>query len=118
MSAVSYAQSKRVQELSSVVFGQKHRLAVMVAIARSDGLVNPSDLAAELNFRAQSAIQAPLKDLQSAGLISRQDGMGRVYYRRNPHALWSAALELLEQALADHVPADSEFSTGGEPDRY
>ncbi|WP_374214052.1 MULTISPECIES: ArsR/SmtB family transcription factor [Mycolicibacterium] len=96
----SYAQSERVQELSRVVFGQKHRLAVMAAIAQSDGLVNPSDLAVELGFNAQSAIQQPLKDLTAAGLITRQDGMGRVYYRRNPHTLWDAAIELLGQALA------------------
>lgn len=107
MSSVSYAQSSRVQELSRVVFGQKHRLAVMAAIAQSDGLVNPSDLAAELGFNAQSAIQQPLKDLTTAGLITRQDGMGRVYYRRNPHTLWSAATELLAQALAEDINADT-----------
>ncbi|WP_425437091.1 ArsR/SmtB family transcription factor [Mycobacterium aquaticum] len=99
----SYAQSERVQELSRVVFGQKHRLAVMAAIAQSDGLVNPSDLAMELGFAAQSAIQQPLKDLTTAGLITRQDGMGRVYYRRNPHTIWDAAIELLGQALAVDV---------------
>ena len=59
MSGVSYAQSSGVQKLSSVVFGQKHRLATMAAIAQGDGLVNPSDLAAELNFPAQSALQTP-----------------------------------------------------------
>lgn len=104
MSTVSsYAQSERVQELSRVVFGQKHRLAVMAAIAQSDGLVNPSDLAMELGFAAQSAIQQPLKDLTAAGLITRQDGLGRVYYRRNQHTIWEAATELLGQAI-DIVP--------------
>ncbi|HEX7826879.1 MAG TPA: ArsR family transcriptional regulator [Mycobacterium sp.] len=103
MSGVSYGRSERVQELSRVVFGQKHRLAVMAAIAQSDGLVNPSDLVAEIGFHAQSSIQQPLKDLTTAGLITRQDGMGRVYYRRNPHALWAAAVDLLSQALADEI---------------
>lgn len=103
MSGVSYAQSTRVQELSTIVFGQKHRLAVMAAIAQSDGLVNPSDLAEELGFRAQSALQKPLQDLIAAGLITRQDGVGRVYYRRNPHSLWDATLELVAQALAADV---------------
>lgn len=108
MSGVSsYAQSERVQELSRVVFGQKHRLAVMAAIAQSDGLVNPSDLAMQLGFAAQSAVQQPLKDLTAAGLITRQDGMGRVYYRRNPHALWDAAIELLGQALAVDVSSET-----------
>ncbi|MFV8176506.1 MULTISPECIES: ArsR/SmtB family transcription factor [unclassified Mycobacterium] len=103
----SYAQSERVQELSRVVFGQKHRLAVMAAIAQSDGLVNPSDLAMQLGFAAQSAVQQPLKDLTAAGLITRQDGMGRVYYRRNPHTLWDAAIELLGQALAVDVSSET-----------
>jgi len=115
MSGVSYAQSARVQELSAIVFGQKHRLAVMVAIAQSDGLVNPSDLAAELGFRAQSALQGPLKDLLAAGLITRVDGPGRVYYQRNPHSLWPAAIELLQQALgenADSPHAGAAADTG------
>ncbi|SBS76631.1 putative transcriptional regulator [uncultured Mycobacterium sp.] len=103
---MSYAQSARVQELSSVVFGQKHRLAVMAAIAQSDGLVNPTDLAADLGFRAQSAIQQPLKDLTTAGLITREDGMGRVYYRRNQHPIWEAVMELLAQALTHDVALD------------
>lgn len=90
-----------------MVFGQKHRLAVMAAIAQSDGLVNPSDLALELGFAAQSAVQQPLKDLTAAGLITRQDGMGRVYYRRNPHTLWDAAIELLGQALAVDIGSET-----------
>ena len=106
MSSVSYAQSARVQKLSSTVFGQKHRLATMAAIAQGDGLVNPTDLAAQLGFSAQSAVQAPIRDLTEAGLITRQDGMGRVYYRRNPHPIWDAVLELLSQALVAEVVAD------------
>jgi DNA-binding transcriptional ArsR family regulator len=106
MSSVSYAQSKRVQELSATVFGQKHRLAVMAAIAQSDGLVNPTELAAELGFRSQSSLQTPLQDLTNAGLLTRQDGIGRVYYRRNQHKIWAAALELLTQALAGEITAE------------
>lgn len=107
MPGVSYAHSSRVQALSTVVFGQKHRLATMAAIAQGDGLVNPTDLALELGFPAQSAVQKPIRDLAEAGLITRQDGMGRVYYRRNPHSIWDAALELLRQALGADVAADS-----------
>jgi predicted transcriptional regulator len=92
------------------VFGQKHRLATMAAIAQGDGLVNPTDLAAELGFPAQSAVQKPLKDLTDARLITRQDGMGRVYYRRNPHAMWEAVLELLAQALTDEMSGADHIS--------
>jgi DNA-binding HxlR family transcriptional regulator len=97
---VSFAQSEVVQDLSKVVFGQKHRLAVMVAIARGDGIVNPGELAIELNFPAQSALQSPLRDLQQAGLITRvPQTAGKTYYRRKDSAAWAWALELLEQAL-------------------
>ncbi|WP_268968842.1 hypothetical protein [Mycolicibacterium austroafricanum] len=42
MSGISpYAQSEKVRQLSGVVFDQKHRFALMAAIARSDDLVNP-----------------------------------------------------------------------------
>jgi predicted transcriptional regulator len=77
----------------------------MAAIAQSDGVVNPTDLADELGFKAQSAIQQPLQDLTTAGLINREDGMGRVYYRRNPHSLLAASIELLGQALAEDITA-------------
>lgn len=85
------------------MFGQKHRLAVMAAIAQSDGLVNPTDLAAELELRAQSALQVPLQSLVDAGLLTREDGLGRVFYRRNPHSIWAASLDLLGQALAHDI---------------
>lgn len=100
---MSYAQSESVQKLSKTVFGQKHRLAVMAAIAQSDGLINPTELQMELGFSAQSFLQSTVADLVSIGLLSRQHGDGRVYYRRNPHALWDAALDLLAQALAHDV---------------
>nr|VTP04713.1 MarR family protein [Mycobacterium riyadhense] len=101
MSNVSYARSAKVQELSETVFGQRHRLALMAAIAHSeDGIVNPSDLAETLGMRAQSSIQAPLKRLVDAGLITRISGFeGRVYYRREDSQAWSFALELLGRAL-------------------
>ncbi|OBI24308.1 hypothetical protein A5710_00795 [Mycolicibacter sinensis] len=78
----------------------------MAAIAQSDGLVNPSELVETLGFRAQSAIQNPIKDLAAAGLITRQEGVGRVHYRRNPSSLWDAALELLSQALCETNTAE------------
>lgn len=75
----------------------------MAAIAQSDGLVNPTDLAAELELRAQSALQVPLQSLVDAGLLTREDGLGRVFYRRNPHSIWAASLDLLGQALAHDI---------------
>jgi predicted transcriptional regulator len=102
---VSYAQSAAVQELSKIMFGQKNRLAVMVAIADSDGVVNPGELAVQLGFRAQSAIQQSLQDLQSVGLIERMEASSAsraTFYRRNDGSVaWELARELLAHALGD-----------------
>lgn len=104
---MSYAQSESVQQLSKTVFGQKHRLAVMAAIAQSDGLFNPTEMQIQLGFTSQSFLQSTVADLVSIGLLSRQHGDGRVYYRRNPHSLWAASLDLLGQALAQDLTVES-----------
>lgn len=111
---VSYARSPQVQDLSLAVFGQRHRLAVMAAIAQSaDGLVNPSDLVETLQIRAQSSIQGPLNSLVEARLISRVSGIEtRVYYQREPSLAWDFALELLARALGVDAAAPSD-SPGG-----
>ena len=104
MSGVPHVRSPAVERMSQIVFGQKHRLSVMVAIAQSDGLVNPTDLAVELGFPAQSAIQKPIKALTDAGLLTRHEGPGRVYYRRrDPHPIWEAAVKLFGQARAEEL---------------
>lgn len=93
------AQDEDFQERSRTLFGQAHRLAVMTAIARSAGDVNPGDLAAELGFRAQSSIQGPMRDLLEAGLISElpDAGMRRKFYRREKSMVWAWIEELAEQ---------------------
>jgi DNA-binding MarR family transcriptional regulator len=89
-----------LQELSKSLFGQVHRLTVMVAIAKSDGQVNPTDLANDLRL-PQSALQAPLRDLTDAGLLTRQDRGGRrTIYQRAESKAWDWVLDLEEQAQA------------------
>jgi DNA-binding MarR family transcriptional regulator len=107
MSGVSYGLSPQVWELSEAMFGQRHRLALMAAIAQSDdGIVNPSELADTLGFRAQSSIQMPLKRLVEAGLLTRISGLeGRVYYRREDSHAWAFALELVARALTSQDAA-------------
>lgn len=108
MSSVSYAHAERVQELSAAVFGQRHRLALMAAIAQSvDGVVNPTDLVETLGLRAQSSLQGPLNSLLTAGLVTRISGIGdRVYYQREDSAAWQFALELLSRALREDAHTD------------
>lgn len=87
-----------IQRLSKTLFGQVHRLSVMMWIADSDGLINPGDLAVELGFRAQSAVQAPLRDLEDARLIVRLPTQaGRTYYERVDSLAWPWVQELAAQ---------------------
>lgn len=76
--------------MSKILFGQVHRLAVMDYIARSaDGLINPTDLSAALGFAAQSAVQAPLRDLEQANLITALPSVGgRTYFQRTDSLVW------------------------------
>jgi DNA-binding transcriptional ArsR family regulator len=104
------AEDSELQALSRILFGQAHRLAVMFAIARGDGLFNPGDMSAELGFRAQSSIQDPLRDLEKAGLITRSPKVGtRVFYTRNPSKVWP----WIEEIVAAQRPAPG--TDGGSP---
>jgi hypothetical protein len=59
------ASDAEVQRLSKILFGQVHRLVVMVGVAESDGIVNPGELAVTHGFPAQSSLQAPMRDLEA-----------------------------------------------------
>ena len=87
------------ERLSKTVFGQVHRLAIMKAIADSNGRVNPTELAQQLGFASQSALQASLRDLVEAGLLERRpnDG-GRTYYDRADSTAWAFAQELADRS--------------------
>jgi hypothetical protein len=93
------ASDKDFQALSRTLFGQAHRLAVMSAIARSRGVVNSGDLAADLKFRAQSSIQGPMRDLLKAGLLSELPDVGtrRKLYERKECSVWAWIEEVVEQ---------------------
>lgn len=68
----------------------------MAWIADSEGVINPSELAADLGLPALSAIQNPLRDLVEAGLILRlPTTAGKTYYERVDSSAWSFAKELV-----------------------
>ena len=92
---------EQIRLLSSVLFGQHYRLEVMVAVADSpSGKVCLSDLAEELGHRSVSNIQAPLRDLVRAGLLTRlPDGdTRRKWYRREASKAWEFAREAAASA--------------------
>lgn len=78
----------------------------MLAVARGDGVINPGDLTEQLGFRAQSSVQAPLRDLTRAGLITRvPTSSGKTYYRRNSSLAWAWVEEVAVTAQAS-PPSD------------
>lgn len=102
---MSYAHSPAVQELSRVVFGQKNRLPVMLAIAESTGVFTASELTQQLGLASLSLIQLPLKALEDARLIVRMDTPSdrSTYYQRNESSAWVLARELVDAALRADV---------------
>lgn len=102
---MSYAHSPAVQELSRVVFGQKNRLPVMLAIAESTGVFTASELTHRLGLASLSLIQLPLKALEDARLIVRLDTPSdrSTYYQRNESSAWALARELVDAALRADV---------------
>lgn len=92
---MSLAESNELRELSRVLFGQAHRLSVMVGIARGGREFVLSKLADELGFENLSSIQDPIRDLEAAELISRMPKVAnKVRFRRNKSYAWTWAKEL------------------------
>lgn len=91
-----------VRGLSHVLFGQRYRLELMVAIAASaDGLVCLTDLAKELDVTA-SNLQNSLRALTSAGLVARMSSgdSRRRYYVRQDSLAWDFATQIAQRAGA------------------
>ncbi len=102
---MSYAHSPAVQELSRVVFWQKNRLPVMLAIAESTGVFTASELTQRLGLASLSLIKLPLKALEDARLIVRLDTPSdrSTYYQRTESSAWALARELVDAALRADV---------------
>ena len=94
----SLDQHERVRTRSKLVFGNRDRLEVMAAIARSaDGMVNATDLGAEIGM-VQSRVRNQLVALAEAGMLTaypRSPDVKR-WYQRNECPLWAAGLAVYE----------------------
>jgi hypothetical protein len=105
---VSASSLDHVRALSQVLFGQRYRLELMVAIASSDGVVCLTDLARQLDVTV-SNLQKPLRDLTLAGLLSRlpSGDSKRRYYRRNVSLAWAFAVEVAAGAESLGLPVEA-----------
>jgi hypothetical protein len=94
------ASRELLREHSKLLFGNRDRLEVAVAVARSeDGLVNATDLTEVLTNWPNNRIRAQLVALAGAGLLQAmsRDGSGRIWYLRTPALFWDACIELEER---------------------
>lgn len=77
--------------MSAVVFGNRYRLELLVALARAgDEGVNLTRLG-ELSGASPNVYYAPIKDLISVGLVERLGRVGgdrRCWYRRCGTEVW------------------------------
>lgn len=91
-----------LRALSRAAFGQTYRLEIMLAIAEAeDGLVTLTDLARTLGL-STSNVQAALRSLVAAGLLSQRPKGGdrRKYLSRNPSLAWDWARQMRDQVSA------------------
>lgn len=91
---------EQLRHFSKLVFGNKDRLEVAAAIARSpDGFVNATDLQRELQL-AQSRVRNQLVAFAEAGLLSTFPKAGpKLWYQRLDSPLWDTCLALYEDKV-------------------
>lgn len=109
---------ERLRGLSRTLFGQTLRLEVMIAVARSDGLVNLTDLATAIGVQNSSRIQKPLDDLKTAGLLS-EDIAGdsrRRWLRRSNSLVWQWVEELATEYGYEPTSHSQEQKSGTSPE--
>lgn len=96
--AATRTSRETLRETSRQVFGQTHRLELMLEVGRSDdGIVCLTDLAKSLDVSV-SSLQKPFQSLVHARLINLlPDADSRYrFYARNPSAAWQWAEELAQ----------------------
>ena len=96
------ASTGSFEQYSKLVFGQEHRLAVVLFIARlpPGGTFTLSELASALGV-GMSSLQRPLDAIEQAGFVeklNRSAGAPRRPYRRSDSLLWEFAEELSTRA--------------------
>jgi hypothetical protein len=100
-------EDEALREHSRLMFGQQHRLAVMLVIAQTTAPFTLSDVSSSVGAKHPSSLQGAMKTLHTAGLIRdvRSPAKERLYDRVESHA-WQFAQELYERLRGQ----DSLFS--------
>lgn len=120
-----------IRQVSKLLFGNRLRLELAVAIALSDGVVFARQLAEELGVN-DNQVAPELRNFAQAGLLERiedrrnNDAVGRprVLYSRRDSSFWGSATKFLDELRAaeprpdrsvgpdeEISPADAEWAT-------
>ncbi len=99
----------QTKALSSALFGQKHKLEVLCAVAEwPDGDVLYARGIADASGVRENQVGPVLRELTQAGLLIQETypigGGQRVLYTRAPSLLWDAVIELRDRV---QTPSDS-----------
>ena len=113
---VSYQEPqdrRKLADVSRMVFGQGHLLAVACAILRARGTpLTVSELANQLHVPSRS-LQAPLRRLLGAGFVrqapSSETDRSRPYVARTESAFWPLVAELSDEVSSpqERLPLES-----------
>jgi hypothetical protein len=97
---------------SKQLFGNRDRIEVGCAIARSDdAAVSAADLSNRLNL-PNNRVRAQLMALASVGLLEAMphDGSGRAWYVRRESGFWGSCLELSSAWERQYIQSRSTAS--------
>ncbi len=98
MANPTFFERDDVRDLSRLVFGQDHKLAVLLVFVRADGPMTIGDVTSAVGARNTSSLQRPMQDLLRVGFISESassvatDRARR--YEKSDSAVWALAEEL------------------------
>lgn len=93
---MDFKEREALRRLSRTVFGQEHRLELMLAIREAeDQIVTLTELASSLGLSA-SSLQRPFHALVAGGLLTLlpAEPSRYRYYQANKSAAWDWAVEL------------------------
>jgi hypothetical protein len=103
-SALGTPDREFLRSQSKVLLGNRDRLEVACAIARSDSdAVNAAELGYALGL-PNNRVRAQLQALTSVGLLEvmPRDGSGRLWFIRRHSSFWNACVELSEAWEREH----------------
>lgn len=103
----------RVAETSRAIFGNRHRLELLAAIATFGRPFYARELAERLGV-ADNLVGPQLRRLHEAGLLDKRTDGGVTRYEPSATGLWRLASELVAE-LRDSSPAASDETTCREP---